>query len=87
VTLPLGAITHNQSPFWLGSFATGCKLVRGQPAEAGMRPAGIVIEPPRFDDPSRHRQAPEDMFVETLVAEATVEAFDEGVPDCFPGAM
>ena len=35
----------------------GCKLVRDQTAEAGVRPAGIIIEPPAFNNLPRHRQA------------------------------
>jgi hypothetical protein len=44
-----------------------------------MRPVGIVVDPPCFDDATRHRQPPEHMFVQAFVAEAAVEAFDEGV--------
>src|SRR5882672_2346227 len=48
-----------------------------------MGPTSIIVETPRFDDPARHRQAAEDMFVEAFVPEASVEAFDEGVLDRF----
>ena len=50
-----------------------------------MRSAGIVIAAPCFDDPARHWQAPEDVFVEALVPEAAVEAFDKGVLDRLSG--
>ena len=46
-----------------------------------MRPAGIVIEPPGFNDRPCHRQATEHVLVEALVAEAPVEALDESVLD------
>ena len=45
----------------------------------------FVIEPPRFDDPPRHRQARDHVLVEALVAEPAVEAFDKGVLDRLPG--
>src|SRR6516225_8252485 len=61
------------------------KLVRGQAPEAGMRSAGIVIAAPYFDDPARHWQAPKDVFVEALIPEAAVEAFDKGVLDRLSG--
>ena len=57
----------------------GCKLIRGQTAEAGVRPAGIVIEPPGFNDPPCHRQAPEHVFVEAFIAKAAIEALDKSV--------
>ena len=50
-----------------------------------MRPAGIVIEPPSFNDPACHRQAMEDVLVEALVTEAPVEAFDKRVLDRLSG--
>ena len=59
----------------------GCKLGRSQTVEAGVRPAGIVIEPPGFNDPPCHRQTTEHVLVEALVAEAPVEALDESVLD------
>src|SRR5215813_905346 len=40
---------------------------------------GIIIDPPGLDDPARHRQATERVLVKAFVAEAAVEAFDEGV--------
>jgi hypothetical protein len=63
----------------------GCKLVRGQTAEAGVRPGGIVIEPPGFNDPPCHRQATEHVLVEALVTEAPVEALDKSVLDRLSG--
>jgi hypothetical protein len=59
----------------------GCKLVRGQTAKAGVRPAGIIVEPSGFNDPPCHQQATEHVLVEALVAEAPVEALDKGVLD------
>ena len=50
-----------------------------------MRSAGIVIAAPCFDDPARHWQAPKDVFVEALIPEAAVEAFDKGVLDRLSG--
>lgn len=45
-----------------------------------MRPAGVVIDPPPgFDDPLRLGERGEDMLVEALAPEATVEGFDEGI--------
>src|SRR5580658_203555 len=44
-----------------------------------MGSVGIIIDAPRLDDPVRHRQATEHVLVEALVAEAAVEAFNEGV--------
>ena len=50
-----------------------------------MRSASIVIAAPCFDDPARHWQALEHVFVEALVPEAAVEAFDKGVLDRLSG--
>lgn len=46
-----------------------------------MRPAGIVIEPPRFNDPPRHRQAVEYVLVEAFIAKAATEALGKSVLD------
>jgi hypothetical protein len=62
----------------------GCKLVRGPTAESGVRLAGIVIEPPGFNDPPRRRQATEHL-VEALITEAPVEALDKSVLDRLSG--
>jgi hypothetical protein len=50
-----------------------------------VRPAGIVVEPPGFNDPPCHRQATEQVLVEALVAEAPVEALDKSVLDRLSG--
>lgn len=44
-----------------------------------MRPVGIVVHPPFFDQPASGRQVAEHVLVETFVAEATVQALDEPV--------
>ena len=80
LTLPLIAPVHNQSPFWLLVLSgPGCKLVRGETAEARVRSAAVVVGPPSIDDPAGLRQAPEQVLVEALVAEASVQALDEAV--------
>lgn len=48
-----------------------------------MRPVAIVVDPPSFDDPTFHRQAPEQVFVQAFVAEAAVPALHEGIQDRF----
>jgi hypothetical protein len=45
-----------------------------------MRPAGVVVDPPVFDDAAGSGQAAEQMLVEAIVAEAAVRALDEGLP-------
>lgn len=59
----------------------GCELVRGEAAAARAGPVAVVVVPPGIDDPSRHEQAPEHVLIEAFVAEAAVEALDEGVLD------
>ena len=39
----------------------------------------VVVDPPGFDDASGIIQPIEKMLIEALIAQATVEAFDEGV--------
>jgi len=39
----------------------------------------FLVQPPSFDDPLGHVQAPEAVLVQALVAEATVEALNQGV--------
>ena len=48
-----------------------------------MGSGGIVVDPPRLDDASCHRQAPEQMLVEAFVAEAPIQAFHEDILDRF----
>src|SRR5262249_55976785 len=51
--------------------------------ERGVRPDGVVVPPPTFDDHSCLLQAVEDLAVEQFVAEPGVEALAEAV---LPGA-
>ena len=44
-----------------------------------MGAAGVVVDPPRLDDCPGRRQAPEEMLVQALVAQAPVQAFDKTV--------
>ena len=44
-----------------------------------MGAAGVVVDPPRLDDGPGRRQAPEEMLVQALVAQAPVQAFDKTV--------
>ena len=55
------------------------KLGGCQPAKAAVRTHGVVVRPPCLDDPSRRGQRGEQVFVQTLVAQATIKAFDEAV--------
>src|SRR5665213_3417984 len=48
-------------------------------AERFVRPASVVVLAPGLDRPASFGERLEDMLVEALVAEAAVEAFDEGV--------
>jgi hypothetical protein len=41
--------------------------------------AGVVVDPPFFDEPASRRQVAEQVLVEALVAESTVQALDEAV--------
>ena len=44
-----------------------------------MRAAGVVVDPPRLDDGPGRRQAPEQMLIQALVAQAPVQALDKAV--------
>jgi hypothetical protein len=44
-----------------------------------VRSVGVVVDPPFFDEPARHRQACEQMFFEALVAQPTDERFNEAI--------
>ena len=50
-----------------------------------MWPVGVVVDPPVFDDPSCFVEVGEQVLIEALVAQATVEAFgvagDPEVPE------
>jgi hypothetical protein len=50
-----------------------------------VRLAGIVIEPPGFNDPPCQRQATEHVLVKALLVETPVKALDESVLDRTPG--
>ncbi len=56
-----------------------CELGRRQGAKARVRPAVVVVEPPRFDRLAGFGEREEDVLVEALVAQFAVERFDEGV--------
>jgi hypothetical protein len=45
----------------------------------GVGPDLVVVLQPALDDRARFGQAGEDLLVQAFVAEATVEALDEGV--------
>ncbi|CAH1696453.1 hypothetical protein CHELA1G11_40062 [Hyphomicrobiales bacterium] len=65
----------------------GCKLVRGRATEARVRPVGIVIHLPFFDQPACGRQVAEHVLIEALVTEATIQALDEALLHRLAGAM
>ena len=44
-----------------------------------MRSAAVVVGPPFIDDPAGVRQAPEEVLVQALVPESSVQALDEAV--------
>ena len=44
-----------------------------------MGAAGVVVDPPRLDEGPGRRQAPEEMLVQALVAQAPIQAFDKTV--------
>ena len=55
---------------WIGA---GCKLGWREPAEARMRPGGVVVDPPGFDDLNGLLQVGEQVLVQALVAQPSVE--------------
>ena len=55
----------------------GCKLVRGEAAQARVRPVLVVVDPPFFDDAACRRHAAEQVLIEALIAEAAVN--DRGI--------
>jgi len=66
----------------------GCERVGGKAAEAGVRPAGVVVGSPLVNDTPSGREPSEQVLVEALVAEAAIEALDEAVSRIgLPGAM
>jgi hypothetical protein len=44
-----------------------------------VRPDGVVVDAPLFDDPIGLAERREQVLVQALVAEPAIEAFDEGV--------
>lgn len=55
------------------------KLGGCQPAKAAARTHGIVVRPPCLDDPSRCSQRCEQVLVQALVAQATIERFHKAI--------
>jgi hypothetical protein len=49
----------------------------GSIPQAAVRPYGIVIPPPRFDNPPRLPQAHEPVLVQAFVAELPIKTLDE----------
>ncbi len=58
-----------------------------QHAKAAVRTHGIVVRPPFLDDLSCCSQRWEQVLVQTVVARATIEAFNEAVLLRVPDAM
>src|ERR1700712_935772 len=50
-----------------------------QPAKAAVRTHGVVIRPPCLDDPSRCSKRREQVLVQALVAQATIERFHKTI--------
>lgn len=57
----------------------GCKLRGCEPVEARVWSFGIVVDPPRFDDPAGFDQAREQMLVEAFITQPAVEGLNESV--------
>ena len=55
------------------------KLGGCYPAKTAVRTHGVVVRPPCLDDPSRRSQRGEQVFVQTLVAQATIERFYKAI--------
>ena len=55
------------------------RFERRQVAERGVWSDGVVVVAPEGDLAARVAQGVEDLFIQQLVAQAAVEAFDEGV--------
>ena len=65
-----GAIRERKRP---------ARFERRQVAERGVRPDSVVVVAPEGDLSARVIQGVEDLLVQQLVAQAAVEAFDEGI--------
>jgi hypothetical protein len=63
----------------------GCKRGRREPAKARVRPGGVVVDPPGFDDLDGLLQGGEQGLIEAFVAQPAVERFDEAVLRRFAG--
>ena len=50
-----------------------------------MRSVCVVVDPPFFDDLARLLEVGEQVFVEALIAQAAVEAFDKAILHRFAG--
>jgi hypothetical protein len=64
-----------------------CELSWCESVEARVRPVCVVVDPPFFDDLARLLEVGEQVFVEALIAQAAVEAFDNPFRIGLPGAM
>jgi len=58
-----------------------CELGRCEPVEARVRSAGVVLNPPIFNDRPCLVEIAEHVFAESLVAQAAVEALDKSACD------
>lgn len=57
----------------------GCELDWREASEARVRSVGVVVNPPVFDQPAGLRQAGEQVLVEALIPEPTVERLNEAI--------
>ena len=57
----------------------GSELVWGEPAQAGVRAAGIIVGAPCSNDAPGSRQAGKDVPVETFIAKPADQAFRNGI--------
>jgi hypothetical protein len=65
----------------LALFGAGCELGWCEPVEARVRPVGVVVDPPFLDDLAGLAEVGEQVLIEALVAQPTVEAFDKTILD------
>ena len=56
-----------------------CELDWCEPVEARVWSVGVVVDPPFLDDLAGFVEIGEQMFVQALVAQSAVEAFDKAV--------
>ena len=57
----------------------GCKLHRCEAAQAAVRPAGVVVDPPGLEDPAGVLLAHEQMLVQALVTQPADEALGKAI--------